>query len=227
MNGTTRISDRLCKSKRSLKRPNRSGVCVHGYKELVGCCSGGASIVEKQPVIVRIFRRDIVNRVKRALDWIIPLLKSKEIPFHITGGFAAHLYGADRAVNDIDIDLPTACLNALLPEVAPYVESPAQRYRDSTWDLYVCTLNYHGQIIDLTGDSEAFIRDKTTGNWDLLRSDFHDVVLVEACGHLLPLQNPQDLMSYKRKIGYEESKHMEDAEVVQRYLLNSQIKSRY
>jgi hypothetical protein len=55
-----------------------------------------------------------MSAIKRALDWVIPILKEQKAPFHITGGFAAHLYGATRVVNDIDIDLPTSHLNQLL-----------------------------------------------------------------------------------------------------------------
>ena len=159
-----------------------------------------------------------MSKIKLALDWIIPLLKSKEIPFHITGGFAAHLYGASRAVNDIDIDLPTSCLDSLLPELNPNYDTPVQRYRDTTWDLYLCTLNYHGQLIDLTGDSEPYIRNKSTGNWDAMDMNFDQVVWTEGFGHMLPLQNPNDLISYKLKIEYDEAKHLDDVEAVRRYV---------
>lgn len=159
-----------------------------------------------------------MSNIKLALDWLIPLLETNRIPFQITGGFAAHLYGAARPVNDIDIDLPTADLNHLLPEVTPYITYPAQRHRDTTWDLYVCTLDYNGQLIDLTGASDAFIKNKDTGCWDALEMNFNRVVWVNAHGHTLPIQNPVDLIAYKRKIKYDEEKHLEDVAAITRYL---------
>lgn len=157
---------------------------------------------------------DITN----TLDWIIPLLKKRKIPFQITGGFAAHLYGATRSVNDIDIDLPTSHLDELLPELKPYITCPAQRHTDSTWNLYVCTLDYNGQLIDLTGASDAFIKNKDTGCWDALEMNFNSVVWVNAHDHTLPIQNPVDLIAYKRKIKYDEEKHLEDVAAITRYL---------
>jgi hypothetical protein len=159
--------------------------------------------------------------IKRALDWIIPLLKKKGISFQITGGFAAYLYGATRQVNDIDIDLPTSNLDSLLPEVESYITSPPQRHSDTTWDLYVCTLNYHGQLIDLTGASDAFIHNKDTGRWDALEMNFGLVVWRDALGHSLPVQNPNDLIAYKLKIKYDEEKHLEDVVAVRQFLIGN------
>lgn len=159
--------------------------------------------------------------LKRTLDWIVPLLKGKAIPFQITGGFAAHLYGATRTINDIDIDLPTAHLNLLRTEIEPYILHPAQRHRDTTWDLYVCTLDYNGQLIDLTGATDAFINNKNTGCWDTLEMNFDSVVWREAFGHSLPLQNPADLIAYKLKIRYDEEKHLEDVAAVRQHAFSS------
>ena len=39
-----------------------------------------------------------------ALFWIVKILKKHKIPFHISGGFAAKLYGVKRDLADIDID---------------------------------------------------------------------------------------------------------------------------
>lgn len=41
-----------------------------------------------------------------ALKWIIKILNSKNIPYQISGGFAAKMYGSIRPLNDIDIDIP-------------------------------------------------------------------------------------------------------------------------
>jgi len=163
--------------------------------------------------------------LRSALDWLIPLLKERSIPFHITGGFAAHLYGANRSVNDIDIDLPTPALISLKSAIDPYIQDPPQRYKDATWDIYVCTLNYQGQLIDLTGDSEAYISNKHTGGWDPLTINFDKVIWVNAFGHRLPLQNPDDLLSYKLKIKYDELKHLADVEAIRLYIHNKRLHS--
>ena len=96
-----------------------------------------------------------MDKLKDTLDWILPLLKSRGISFQLTGGFAAHLYGARRDVNDIDIDLPLSALTPLMKEIHSHIEMPLQRYRDSTWDIMGTTLNFEGQLIELTAAEGA------------------------------------------------------------------------
>lgn len=159
-----------------------------------------------------------MTRIKAALDWILPMLREKQIPFHVTGGFAAHLFGATRPVNDIDIDLPSHAIEAFGEAVGSFVESPPQRYEDATWKMFGVTLNFEGQLIDLTTDDEPRVHNKTTGNWDPLEMRFDDVVWIHAYGHDIPVQNPRDLMSYKLKIRYDEEKHLSDAAAVAEYI---------
>jgi hypothetical protein len=154
--------------------------------------------------------------IQNALDWIIPLLKHTQVPFHITGGFAAHVYGATRPINDIDINMPTACLNSVAPELREFIEFGPQRYRDSTWDLDLASLNYHGQLIDLTGDTDACVCNKNTGARSSLEMNFNEITWIVAFGHRLPVQNTGDLISYTLKIAYDEGKHLGDVEAIRR-----------
>lgn len=158
------------------------------------------------------------NKIQDALDWIIPILKNRGIKFHITGGFAAHLYGANREINDIDIDIPSETFSILMPDIKEYISQDLIRYQDSHWDLFVVTLDYKGQIIDLSGDRDAFIFNHRTKMRDPLKMDFDSVVCISAYNHTLPVQNPRDLIEYKEKMVYEEAKHQGDAQAVRRYL---------
>lgn len=159
-----------------------------------------------------------MSKIQRALDWILPMLKERGIPFYVTGGFAAHLYGASRIVNDIDIDVPADRIDSFVEAVNAFIESPPQYYQDSTWNMYGATLNFEGQLIDLTSDANPRVHNKDTGEWDVLEMNFDDVVWMQAYGHQIPVQNPRDLMSYKLKIRYDEEKHLADVEAVRVYL---------
>ena len=158
-----------------------------------------------------------MKSIEQTLNWILPILNGRQIPFYITGGLAAHLYGATRPLNDIDIDLPIEHLNSLLPELRSYLEFGPERYRDSTWDMCVASLNYEGQLVDLSGDANPLVHNRNTGEWDLLEMNFSDVIWIRAFGCDLPVQNPKDLVSYKLKIKYDEDKHLEDVRAIQSY----------
>ena len=55
-----------------------------------------------------------------ALRWIVRILQEGNIPFQITGGFAARMYGSMRALADIDIDVAGNRLNELAELVKEY-----------------------------------------------------------------------------------------------------------
>jgi hypothetical protein len=156
-----------------------------------------------------------MDRLAEALRWLLLLLNEHGGLYHITGGFAAHLYGSKRPVNDIDIDLPRATLAKLAPQVAEFAIYGPGRYRDTTWDIYLMTLKRHGQVIDLTAIEDARLANKETGEWDALVMHLDDVEMVPYAGLLLPVQNRRDLISYKSKIAYDEHKHLEDVAAVQ------------
>jgi hypothetical protein len=160
----------------------------------------------------------MTSNLQKALDWIISILRQQSIPFQITGGLAAHLYGGTREVNDIDIDVEACSIEKLRPLVGTFIVAPPARYMDSTWWMYGTTLNFHGQLIDLTEKSAPYVRDKATGEWIELAMNFDAVTLIPAFGHTLPTQNPHDLISYKRRIAYDEHKHLEDVAAVESYL---------
>ena len=152
------------------------------------------------------------NQIFRTLAWILPLLKSVNGVYEITGGFAAHLYGATRPINDIDFEVSKATINALEPLVSQYIIYGPAQYSDSTWNLYVMTLSYQGQEIDLSTAEGGFIKNKRNGAWEALDTHFGEPQLIGYQGLQLNVQSKEDLRHYKSKIAYEEEKHLHDIE---------------
>ncbi|MEK6964368.1 MAG: hypothetical protein AABX70_08135 [Nanoarchaeota archaeon] len=81
---------------------------------------------------------------KQALSFIVRLLRYKKIPFQITGGFAAKIYGADRLLKDIDIDLPDKAIDVLAPLVSNYITDGPRHFVGYGFDLYLLELHYRG-----------------------------------------------------------------------------------
>lgn len=75
-----------------------------------------------------------------ALAWIADVLKSHNIPFQISGGLAAKVYGSDRPLADIDIDVPDEHLPLLADLLTDHVVWGPARYLDGEWDLMLLTV---------------------------------------------------------------------------------------
>lgn len=70
------------------------------------------------------------TNAKKAFRWIVNILKKQKIPFQITGGLAAQVYGSKRRLNDIDIEIPENRFNDILPDVKKYIDFGPAQYID-------------------------------------------------------------------------------------------------
>lgn len=138
--------------------------------------------------------------VVATLDWLADLLTLHAIPWRVTGGLAARSHGATRPLADIDLDLPDEALAALQPALAPFVVDPPHRHRSDSWDLLLCTLDHHGQAVDLAGGSSCRIFDRAHATWKDDPFHPHEVVHREIFGRVVPVVARADLLAYKRAL---------------------------
>lgn len=143
------------------------------------------------------------NNAKAALKWITDILKKYQIPFQIAGGLAARAYGATRPLDDIDIDLPEPCFESIFAEISPYTTFGPARYKSELWDLYLLTLNYKGQPIDLSGANTVKIFNKVTGKWQKIPADFSKVETKKVLGLKVPIIPLTELIKYKTVLNRE------------------------
>lgn len=135
-----------------------------------------------------------------AFHFIIDILEKHRIPYKISGGLAARAYGSTRELADIDIDVPDECLPIIAKEVEHYIVFGPARYQDENWNLNLITLNYHGQDIDISGNS-AQIYNQQTGSWEEHASDLAVFEWKELFGRRVPVESKQCLINYKTKLG--------------------------
>ena len=140
------------------------------------------------------------ERVTRALAWLIPLLQREQIPYQISGGLAAKLYGSPRDVNDIDIDIPDEALPRVAALAQPFIIYGPAHYTDERWDLQMMTLNYYGQDIDVCGCHHTRICDATTSIWTDWPTDLAQTECVAVGDLQLCIIPKRMLASYKKML---------------------------
>ncbi len=145
----------------------------------------------------------IKRDTRTALIWINDILGNHNIPFVIDGGFAANLYGATRELADIDIVIPRGRTQEIFEEIKSHsIFGPAQ-YHDENWDLYLTTLQYQGQEIDICENETTTIFDQQTKEWIPLRIEPASAVRIKAFDLDVLVIKKEDLIAYKKKLARE------------------------
>lgn len=139
-----------------------------------------------------------MDKVADGLRWISEILNKHKIPWQVTGGLAAHVYGATRPINDIDIDIPEDRFAEILDEVKLYITEEPCRIDNPVWDVYAMTLEYQGQEIDIGGAYETQVKDLKTGLWHKVKVDLNNVEQKTLFSIEVPVVNKEDLITYKQ-----------------------------
>ena len=139
------------------------------------------------------------KNTKEAFRWIIGIIKENNIPFLISGGFAAKLYGANRPLYDIDIEVPDKYFNKLLLLVKNKVIYGPKRYLDETFDILLMTLKYQGQEIDISGCETDKLYNHETKQWEPGEIKIDNFTEKNIYGLKVPVIKKQDLLTYKSK----------------------------
>lgn len=137
------------------------------------------------------------EKILDPLRWIVDVLRRHKVPFQITGGLAARLYGAQREIFDIDLDVPEDSFQDILADVAPYISFGPAFFQDESWRVYLLTLNYKGQDIDLGGAYQTQIFDSTRKEWVDSPAHLDAVTVIPIADLELPVVNREDLIRYK------------------------------
>lgn len=139
---------------------------------------------------------------KKAFLWITDILDRNKIVYKISGGFVARIYGVNRELADIDIEVSEKDIPTIAREAKPYIKFGPERYQDENWDLELLTLEYEGQEIDIAC-SEANIFNQENKQWEKTISDLQDVNMTEVYGKTVPIEKMDTLINYKIKLGRE------------------------
>lgn len=142
-----------------------------------------------------------MKQPKRALKWIVNMLKKDKIPYQIVGGLAAKAYGAKRPLFDIDIYIPDKYIDILVNKTKRYIEWGPKRVKEKNWDLEFFKIKYAGTRIDIGSPEKTKIFDNKKKRWFKERIDFSKSILKEVYGIDVPIMPKKQLIQRKRRLG--------------------------
>lgn len=141
-----------------------------------------------------------MRNTRAALSWIVSILKQSNMPFEIDGGLAAEMYGSKRELADIDINVSSDDFEKLAPLVQEHATFGPDWYKDDHWNLYMVTLNYAGQTIDIGALGKMKFFDKKSKEWKDFPDGLSDCRVMNYLGMDLPVINERKLMIYKDEL---------------------------
>ncbi|MEI8067898.1 MAG: hypothetical protein WCG91_03050 [Candidatus Shapirobacteria bacterium] len=146
------------------------------------------------------------DKFLKALHWIIDILNKNKIKYVISGGFSAYIYGSNRDLNDIDIDISENDFEKIYPEVKKYIISGPGKYKDEKWELERIDLKYFGQEIDIGGAFTQKIFDEVSLKWVHLPTNLNKFKIMNVDGIELKVMDPVELIEYKKLLNGDHQK---------------------
>lgn len=136
-----------------------------------------------------------------AIHWILDVLNRHKAIYQISGGLASLFYGANRPLNDIDIDIDNRSFFAVMKEVKPFLAQKVGFYKEAHWQLqHFAKINYGGQIIELVGIHDSLILKKDMNQWAKYRVNLFnrkDATINRIKTYIV---SKKDLMAYKYEL---------------------------
>lgn len=132
-----------------------------------------------------------------AAQWVVGLLRDRNIPFLICGGLAARGYGSERDLHDIDLFVPGEHFLSVVQAGQAFVSKAAAHRQEEGWDLTYVQFKYEDVKVEVGSADGPQIFDTSHQDWVPLSIDFSRYVTVNLLGLELPLMSKEDLIQYK------------------------------
>ena len=141
-----------------------------------------------------------MKKTKEAFLWIISILVKHKVPYRISGGFAAKIYGSKRRLRDIDIEIPDKQFNKILPDIREYISEGPGRFIDDKMKTYGLVMEYKGQIIEFSGTDTEILFDFRKKKWVRSKIDISKISRKRVYGKMVNVIKKKDLLAYKTMI---------------------------
>src|SRR3989344_3149994 len=142
-----------------------------------------------------------MRKTKEAFKWIINILKKHKIPYRISGGLAARIYGSKRPLRDIDIEIQDSDFKDIIPDIKKYIKEGPKNFKDKVMKTYGLVLFYKGQQIEFSGTETEELFDAKRRKWIKSKIDISKITKKKVYGGIVKVIRKKDLLVYKKMIG--------------------------
>ena len=132
-----------------------------------------------------------------ALKKVVQVFIENKIQFQISGGLAAIIYGAERPLYDIDVEVYKKDIQKVRDIFQKNISKDFYHLQDENFDLWLLTLDINGVPVDISQADECYLGDgkgkKIRTDADLSKAQFINFDNLE-----IPVANKMELISYKK-----------------------------
>jgi len=132
-----------------------------------------------------------------ALKRVVQVFKENKIQFQISGGLAAIIYGAERPLYDIDIEVYKKDILKIRELFQKNISKDFYHLQDENFDLWLLTLDVNGVPVDISQADECYLGDgknnKVSADADLSKAQMMNFDGVE-----IPVADKKELIEYKK-----------------------------
>lgn len=137
---------------------------------------------------------------KKILRQVVQALKENNIPYQITGGLAAIIYGGRRPLFDIDLDVKKKDIEKVRKFFKEYIIKDFHRHLSEYFDIWIMTLKINDVLVDISQGEDCSMRDKN-GKWIKMDTDLSHPTWVKFEGMKLSVEPKEELTQYKKVLG--------------------------
>jgi hypothetical protein len=136
---------------------------------------------------------------KKVLKFLVDTLNNNKIPFQVSGGLGAIMYGSTRELRDIDIEVNKRNCPAVRELFKDFIVEDFRHYADGEFELWMMTLDINGVSVDINQVEESYVFDRG-GDKKLLPEDIIDTESRKVGDIEFPVQNRENLIEYKQML---------------------------
>ncbi len=167
--------------------------------------------------------KDIKNKHKAvvALKYIMPLLKKYNFRWCISGSLACRIYGVQRLIGDIDIEISKddPRFKRFTEDVKEYTRLPFQLWIDKNYNNWVMDIVYNNQLLSICSTHDLKLFNKNLGTYEVFyKNGIPDPVLVNFEGLQLPLAPQESVLKMKQALAYPKAVELKDIREIQRII---------